>query len=202
MVTLGGSRGRRAVAFVAAIGATLGCASVAPAKLASLPLTGETTSGQRWRLEAGTAGSSEKSSWCLNLRYTTDIVVDGDPFVGGTEVCGPRPVRRVSGQVVVDCARDAVFVFGGARSMVKAVTLHMRRGPVLHASRARLPAGSGFRGHTFMLVADARRLPARVEASGAGQRQLLRLPARRELCAPGPGAPDGGEPFADFQSRR
>jgi hypothetical protein len=181
----------------------LACAETSPADLAKLPLKGEIKGGQKWRLEAGkpSAGDDVPSSWCFRLRYTKDIVLDGDPYVGGVQTCGMRPAPRVSGVVAVDCARHSVFVFGGARSGVRSVTLHARRGPVVKAQKATLPPNSRFKGYTFLLVGDTRRLPARLEADGAGQRVLARLPGRSSLCKPYPGAPEGGEPWAEFRSR-
>jgi hypothetical protein len=180
----------------------LGCAEASPADLAKLPLKGEIKSGQKWRLEAGkpSEGDDVPSSWCFRLRYTKDIVLDGDPYVGGVQTCGMRPAPRVSGLVAVDCARHSVFVFGGARSGVRSVTLHARRGPVVKAQKATLPPNSHFKGYTFLLVGDTRRLPARLEAEGAGQRVLARL-SGRSLCKSFPGAPEGGEPSVEFRSR-
>jgi hypothetical protein len=171
---------------------------------AALPLAGETPAGQKWRLEAGKADESDdvRASWCARLRYTEDIVVDGDPFVGGLSTCGPWPARRASGAVAVNCTRHSVFVFGGARSTVRAITAHSRLGPVVRATEATLPPKSGFKGYTFMLVLDTRRLPARIQAEGAGQRELIRLPKRSSVCEPHAGAPDGGHPSTSFATRR
>jgi hypothetical protein len=187
--------------LLAAAAAATAFAALAPAPL---PLTGETPSGQRWRLEAGAPfrGDGVRPSWCLRLRFTTDITIDGDPFAGDASTCGIRPARRVSGAVVVDCSRDVVYVFGGARSNVRDLTVHPRRGPIIPATWAALPPRSGFSGRTFAFALDTRRLPARIEAVGAGRRVVTRLPSARRLCRPLPGAPDGGQPFGDFQTPR
>jgi hypothetical protein len=82
------------------------------------------------------------------------------------------------------------------------VTLHTLRGPVVKARRAELPPRARFDGYTFVLVVDMRRLPARIEASGAGQRVLARIASRSTLCKPLPGAPKGPVWVDDFRSRR
>jgi hypothetical protein len=183
-----------------------GSAATGPAtvKREKLPLTGKTADGQRWRLEASKADKDEDvgTSWCFQLRYTKDIVLDGNPFVGGVKTCGPKPAPRVSGFVAIDCARHSVFVFGGTRSSVTGLALRTHRGKVTKASSAVLPPGSQFTGSTFMVVGDTRDLPTRIEASGAGQRVLERIPGRATVCKPSPGAPEGGEPYVDFQSRK
>jgi hypothetical protein len=169
-----------------------------------LPLTGETTSGERWRLEAGhpSPGDDVRSSWCLQLRYTSGTVIDGDPFSAGSGACGRGPARRVSGQVDVDCRLNLVFIYGGTRSRVRSLVLHTRRGAPVSATWAELPPRSGFEGRSFVLVSDVRRFPGRLLARGAGQRQIVRVPGKATLCEPYPGAPDGGGPFASFESRK
>lgn len=190
---------------------TLACSEGVPADVAGpvaalerLPLSGKTAGGRRWRLEAGHAGKDEAvpTSWCLKLEYTKDVVVDGNPLVGGAKTCGPRLAPRVSGIVAIDCARQSVFVFGGARSGVGSLAVRTRSGALVRARRAELPRWSRFKGYAFMLVGDVRRLPARVEASGAGERVLARIPGRSSVCTSLPGAPKGGEPFLEFRSRK
>jgi hypothetical protein len=67
----------------------------------------------------------------------------------------------------------------------------------VRASLAQLPPRSGFSGRSFILVAGLADLPAEIREVNA-DRALARLPDRTDVCAPVPGAPDGGQPFMTF----
>jgi hypothetical protein len=90
-----------------------------------LPLTGATAPGVRYRLQAAAAseGDDAPSSWCLRLRYTGAIVIDGDEFINGINTCGEAPAPRVSGVIQIDCSQRVVFVFGGAHETVEGLEL-------------------------------------------------------------------------------
>jgi hypothetical protein len=192
----------RASVFVAVVvgGVTM---SSACAAAPGLPLHGTTKRGQEWRLRAAkpTADDDVRPSWCLNLGYTTGVVVNGDKYTGGTTTCGRRPARRISGDVVVDCERGSVFVFGAIRDGVGHVRLRAGGDRPGTPRFAKLPSHSGFSGRAFIAVIDTRQLPARLTADGVGQNPVVRIPRRTQVCRPFPGAPEGGEPFLDFESR-
>jgi hypothetical protein len=105
----------------------------------------------------------------------------------------------VSGSIDVECGSNTVFVFGGARVIVRDLALKTRDGDRRPVSWARLPRGAGFRGRSFAVVARTRDLPARVVARGAGRRVLARIPRRSRFCPPGD---SGGVSWAivDFRS--
>ena len=195
---------RRAPLAVLVLVVGVPAAAEAGSALRDLPLRGTTERGQQWRLRAAqpASGDDAPASWCLALGYTTGIVVDGDKYTGGLRTCGRRPARRISGMLVVDCERGSVFVFGAVRRGVTDVRLRNPRGLRRRPMFAALPPRSGFSGRTFIAVIDTRQLPARLAASGAGENPVVRVPRRREVCRPHPGAPNGGEPFLDFESDR
>jgi hypothetical protein len=141
--------------------------SLAASAPRELPLRGTTDRGQEWRLRAAKppADDDVASSWCLNLGYTTGVIIDGDKYSGGLTSCGRRPARRISGMIAADCERGSVFVYGAVRRGV-------------------------------------RQLPAWLTAEGVGENALARIPRQSQLCEPYPGAPAGGQPFADFESRK
>src|SRR4051812_37761999 len=193
----------RLLVVVVLLLATCAAASVAQSPTKNLPLYGTTKRGQEWRLRAAkpTSGDDVPRSWCLNLGYTTGVVLNGKKYSGGLTTCGRRPARRISGMTLVDCERGAVFVFGALRRHVGNVRLRDRRGRKHRPTFAPLPTHSGFEGRTFIVVIDVSDLPGRLTADGAGQIPVARIPRRSDVCQPQPGAPKGGEPFADFASR-
>jgi hypothetical protein len=169
-----------------------------------LPLSGTTARGHDWRLQAAKpeAGDDVAGTWCLKLRYTTGIIVNGNRFGGGLKTCGRQPPPRVSGMAVIDCERGSVFVFGAARATAKRVRVRDRDRRRVKPDFASLPARSGFKGRAFIAVIDVRHLPVKLTASRAGQNPIVRIPERSEVCVPHPGAPEGGEPFVEFASSR
>jgi hypothetical protein len=178
--------------------------SVAASAPRELPLRGKTDRGQEWRLRAARPPADEDapSSWCLKLDYTTGVVIDGDKYAGGLTTCGRRPARRISGVIAADCEAGSVFVFGAVRRGVHDVRLRNRRGLRRNPTFASLPPHSGFRGRTFIVVIDTRQLPAWLTAEGVSENPITRIPRQSQLCQPYPGAPAGGDPFADFESRQ
>ena len=180
--------------------AALASAAIAVSATADLPLRGTTERGQEWRLRA--AKQMRAGSWCLDLGYTTGVVLDGDRYAGGLRTCGRRPARRVSGVIAVDCERGGVFVFGGARRGISRLRLRNDRGLRRVPRFASVPPAAGFRGRIFIAVAGVRDLPLRLTARGDGQRTIARVAGRSRVCRPHPGAPNGGEPFMDFETRR
>jgi hypothetical protein len=182
------------------------CAVFAPAQptaAETLPLIRHAPHGQRFRLAAGKpiAGDDVASSWCLRLRYTTGITVDGNPFVGGLDSCGADPAPRVSGAYTADCEHNILYVFGGMRRAVDGVEVVRADGRTARAYVAALPKHSGFSGHSFVTALTMVNFPATVRETSAERPTIARLPSRRQLCAAAPGQP---EPWAggsgDFES--
>lgn len=188
-----------ALALVAAV---VVC-SVAVSAPRTLPLYGTTDRGQEWRLRPGKPVPDDDvaSSWCLRLDYTTDVVLENDKYTGGLAACGRRPTRRISGIVAVDCERGSVFVFGAVRR-VHDVRLRNRRALRREPTFASLPPRVRFGGRSFIVVIDIDQLPARLTGEGAGKNPIVRIPRRSKICRPHRGAPKGGEPFLDFESRK
>lgn len=199
------------VAFVAALGCgddparssaerDPAIASRSMPDMAPLPLTGATTAGVRYRLQAGVAseGDDAPASWCLRLRYTGEIVIDGDEFTQGLSTCGEVPAPRVSGVIAIDCSQRVVFVFGGAHETVEGLELVSEPGGSVRARLGDLPPRSGFVGKSFILVADVGDLPGEVREANADGAAVARIPDEDAVCQPVPGAPEGGQPFMSF----
>jgi hypothetical protein len=170
------------------------------AQPAALPLVRDAPDGQRVRLSGGTpeAGDDVPASWCLRLRYTNGFTLNGNPFVEGMGTCGPRPAPRVSGAYTADCEHNILYVFGGVRRAVDGVDVVRSDGVTVHAGLAKLPNGSGFSGHAFVVAIKMFNFPATVREA-SGPRPGARLPLRREICFAPPGRPEpasGG--FGDF----
>ena len=165
-----------------------------------LPLTGATTGGVRYRLQAAAAseGDDAPSSWCLRLRYTGEFVIDDDEFVGGVKTCGEAPAPRVSGLIQIDCPQRVVFVFGGAHETVEGLELVSEPGTSVSARLGELPPQSGFAGKSFFLAADVGDLPAEVREENSDRAALAQIPDEDDLCDPVPGAPKGPRPLMTF----
>jgi hypothetical protein len=165
-----------------------------------LPLTGATPAGVRYRLQAAAAsrGDDVSSSWCLRLRYSGDIVIDGDEFSEGIDTCGEVPAPRVSGVVQIDCSQRAVFVFGGAHETVEGLELVSEPGGSVRAALGELPPRSGFVGKSFILVADVGDLPGEVREENSDRAAVVRIPDEDAACEAVPGAPEGDQPFLTF----
>ena len=200
-----GRMSRVALACIALIaGVCVGGAAARSSEPRELPIEGTTSSGTDWRLQAAkpSADGKLKSSWCLRLRYTTDVAVDGDSFTGGLKTCGRTPAARLSGAAVVDCAENAVFVFGAMRSAARRVRLRDSSGARTKPTLAALPAGSDFRGRSFIVAIETRALPAELLASRVGGSPVLRVPRRRKLCKRASDEPAQRVSFVEFQSAR
>jgi hypothetical protein len=144
--------------------------------------------GQRVRLSRGKPDDTT-SSWCLQLRYTAGFTLNGNPFVEGMGTCGPSPAPRVSGAYTADCAHNILYVFGGIRRAVDGVDVVRADGVTAHAGLAKLPKGSGFSGHAFVVAIKMFNFPATVREP-SGPRLAARLPPRRALCFAPPGRPE------------
>src|SRR3954452_3698693 len=136
----------RVLVVVGLLLAIFAAASMEQSPEKNLPLYGTTKRGQEWRLRAAkpTSGDDVPRSWCLNLGYTTGVVINGKKYSGGLTTCGRRPARRISGMTLVDCERGAVFVFGAVRRHVGNVRLRDRRGRKQRPMFAKLPTRSAF----------------------------------------------------------
>jgi hypothetical protein len=169
--------------------------------MAPLPLTRATTAGVRYRLQAAAAFEDDDvpASWCLRLRYTGEIVLDGDEFVAGIRTCGEAPAPRISGTIEIDCPQHLVFVFGGVHETVEGLELLSESGGgSVRARLGELPPRSGFAGKSFILVADVDDLPAEIKEKNSHDAAEVRIPDEDGLCQAGPGAPEGGHPFMTF----
>lgn len=169
----------------------------------TLPLTRDAPHGQRFRLAAGKPmpGDDVASSWCLRLRYTTGVTVNGNPFGGGLDSCGPKPAPRVSGSFIADCEHNILYLFGGVRRAVDGIEVVRADGRTARAYAAALPKHSGFSGHTFVTALTMVNYPATVRETSAGRPAIARLPSRRQLCAAAPGQPEPSTgAFGDFES--
>lgn len=167
----------------------------------ALPVTHDAPNGQRFRLAAykPEPGDDVATSWCLRLRYTAGIIVDGNPFTGGLATCGVKPAPRVSGAYVADCAHNILYVFGAMRRAVDGVEVVRADGRAVPASVAVLPKGSGFSGRSFVAAITMVHFPATVRETSGRRTRGARLALRRDLCAAPPGRPepeDGGS--SDF----
>lgn len=189
---------RRGLLLVVLSGSLLTAAAGATAP-ATLPLTGTTPHGERFRVQAGPAepGDDVRTSWCLRLRYTHELSIDGDPFTGGASTCGPSPAPPVSGLATADCEHRTLFVFGGRRTGARGVELVTHDGVVTRAREAVLPPRAGFAGRTFALAADLDTFPATLRETARGHRIVARFASRARICVPVPGAPSGGTPLLD-----
>jgi hypothetical protein len=171
--------------------------SASKSDVSPLPLTGATTGGVRYRLQAA-EGDDVPSSWCLRLRYTGEIVIADDEFIEGIKTCGEAPAPRVSGVIQIACPQRLVFVFGGANETVEGLELVSDPGTSVSARLGELPPQSGFAGKSFILVADVGDLPAAVREENSDRAALARIPNEDKLCEPVPGAPEGPQPFMTF----
>ena len=189
-----------AIAGLLAVGGAVSGSAVSRSALAPLPLRGTTPTDERYRLQAAAHPRDEDVpvSWCLKLRYTSDFILSGDPFVAGAGTCGPAPAPPTSGLISIDCRQRVVFVFGAARSRVRGLKLQSQQDGTTRARLAELPPHAGFAGKSFLLVVDLDALPAVLRERHSSRPAIVRIPAEDEVCEPHPGAPEGGQPLISF----
>jgi hypothetical protein len=199
-------RMRPLVALVAAVAA--GGLVPSPARAAPTAPVAEGVSpdGERYRLMPGREqpGDDVRGSWCLKLQRTGQVITDRDegPFALALATCGPRPAPAVSGAIVLDCEQKLLFAFGGAKRDIGTIRVVRHRRPPVVATRHRLPAGSGFRGSTFVVVTPLDTDVVRIRAVGVPRSRHPRITGLRAACRPLPGGSLPSGPFATFDTNK